>query len=102
MDFLPWIQARIRSGRYVISRHAEIERFIEDIDVENIEMSILNGILVEDYPEDKRGRSALIAGPADFRWIHVVCGRKGDWVIIITVYLPKPPHWETPVQRGES
>jgi hypothetical protein len=85
----------------VVSKHAEVERLEEDIDADDIETCVHDGFLLEDYPEDPRGRSCLVAGYADGRWLHIVCGRKKESVIIITVYVPKPPYWETPTLRGD-
>jgi hypothetical protein len=101
MDFLPWVQRRIIRKEYLLSRHAQLERLEEDINIQDIQTAILRGILLEDYPEDPRGHSALISGFSDGRFIHVVCGQKKNWAIIITVYIPKPPVWETAEKRGK-
>ena len=100
--FFGWIQERVRAGRYVISKHAELERSEENIDVIEIEKGVASGLLLEDYPADPRGHSCLIAGFSGGRWIHLVCGQKNDWAIIITVYVPLAPYWRTPIHRGES
>lgn len=99
MDFLLWVKQRIRSQEYLLSRHAQTERLGEDIDVCDIETAVLQGKMLEDYPDDPRGHSALISGSGRRGAIHVVCGQKENWAIIITVYKPKPPVWETPEQR---
>ena len=101
MDFLLWVQQRIGRKEYLLSRHAQMERLEEDIDVQDIETAVLRGKMIEEYPDDPRGHSALISGSAGDRFIHVVCGRKDNWAIIITVYMPKPPVWETPEQRSK-
>lgn len=50
--------------------------------------------LVEDYPEDPRGHSALVLGRGDGgRPIHVVCSPKADYLAVITAYLPHPGRW---------
>ena len=47
------------------------------------------GELVEDYPEDVRGRSCLLLGyKLDDTPIHVVCSPKGDYLAVITAYIP--------------
>ena len=99
--FFQWIQRQVRLGRYVITKHAEIERQEEEIDVDDVEACIRGGFLLEDYSEDPRGRSCLVVGYADGQWLHVVCGRKNESAIIITVYVPKPPYWRTPTHRGD-
>jgi hypothetical protein len=36
------------------------------------------------------------------RDIHVVCTTAQSRLIIITVYLPVPPKWVSPTQRGKT
>lgn len=89
------IQEQVRRGEYEISFHAEKERYAEDISLADIEATILNGEVLEDYPDDPRGESCLILGHAEGRSIHVVCGYTSTrFIRIITVYLPKQPKWQ--------
>jgi hypothetical protein len=61
-------------------------------DVRNV---VERGELVEDYPEDARGHSCLILGyGAGGTPIHVVCSPKGDYLAIITTYIPSLEEWE--------
>lgn len=89
------IQEKIKHGRYSISfTHTEKLRQ-RRIKAEHIEQAIATGILIEDYPEDRRGPSCLILGFAGKRPLHVVCGRLGaDEVLIITAYEPDVQEWE--------
>ena len=66
------IQEQVRQGEYEISFHAEKERCAEDISLSDIETTILNGEILEDYPNDPRGESCLILGHTEGRPIHVV------------------------------
>jgi hypothetical protein len=93
---LQTIQDQIRQGEYEISFHAEKERYAEDISLADIETTILNGEILEDYPNDPRGESCLILGhDAKGRPIHVVCGYTSTrYIRAITVYLPKQPKWQ--------
>ncbi|MGE0827694.1 MAG: DUF4258 domain-containing protein [Candidatus Binatia bacterium] len=89
------IQEQVRRGEYEISFHAEKERYAEDISLADIEATILNGEILEDYSDDPRGESCLILGHAGERPIHVVCGYTSARSIrVITVYLPKQPKWQ--------
>ena len=89
------IQEQVRQGKYEISFHAEKERYAEDIALFDIETTIFNGEILEDYADDPRGESCLILGHAEGRPIHVVCGyTSARFIRIITVYLPKPPKWQ--------
>jgi hypothetical protein len=56
--------------------------------------------MLEDYPQHRRGACCLLHGvDGDGRDIHVVCTTAQSALIIITVYLPKPPKWVTPSRR---
>jgi len=57
--------------------------------------TIHSGEVIEDYPDDPRGHSCLMRGAGwSERPIHVVCAPKGDYLAIITAYLPSPSEWE--------
>ena len=90
----------IRNQKYEISHHAQKERYEENINLEDIEHAVLSGEIIEDYPEDVRGKSCLIGGYSKQRPIHIVCAAlPNGWLRIITVYIPKLPKWITPKQR---
>lgn len=88
------VRDKIKSGDYEISYHAEVERYAEDISIYDIETIILNGEILENYPDDPRGKSCLILGYSQTKPIHVVCGLTNlNSLRIITVYLPQKPKW---------
>jgi len=94
------IKQKVRDEHYEISLHAEKERYAEDISILDLENALLNGEIIEDYPEDPRGKSCLVLGYSDGRAIHIVCGFTSlQWLRVITVYLPKPPKWITDKTR---
>lgn len=73
----------------------------DDLMISDVEEAILSGRILENYPEDKRGESCLVVGFSDSGVpIHIVCGEKDDKVVIITVYIPRPPKFKTPYVRG--
>ena len=87
------IQQSVRFGDYFWRRHA-VERSIER-DIEETEVSevILNGRIIEEYPDDKYGPSCLIYGRTKRgRPIHVQCSLPPE-IWIITVYEPDPDQW---------
>ena len=100
---LKFIKRQLENGHYETTHHAEKEREEEDISLKDIKNAIMNGEVIEDYPNDPRGKSCLICGLSlDGRPIHVVCGYKeGMPVRIITTYRPQPPKWITPIRRAE-
>jgi len=86
----------LRGGRLLFLPHAiqqmtRPERMISRQDVRNV---VEHGEVIEDYPDDARGHSCLMLGfGPDARPIHVVCAPKGEYVAIITAYLPNPDEW---------
>ena len=60
-------------------------------DVRNV---VEHGEVIEAYPDDARGHSCLMLGfGADRRPVHVVCAPKGEYLAIITAYLPNRNEW---------
>ncbi len=94
------IKTHIRNKQYVVSLHAEEERKADKLTLTQIIEAILNGQILEQYPDTGRGESCLIVGFAGETPIHVVCGWRGEKVVIITVYIPRPPQFVDPWTRG--
>jgi len=97
------VKALVRQKRYKTSHHAEVEREAEAITIDDIKTSILNGELLEDYPDDPRGHSCLMLGTTeDGRPLHVVLTilTPVEEVLIITVYIPTMPKWLDPRARA--
>ena len=101
MITLDWITYCIEREEYFFSQHADEERLNDSLTVAEIEESLLRGSILETYPEDKRGSSCLVVGFTQRgKPVHTVCGRSGDALLIITVYIPTPPKFITPFERG--
>jgi len=66
----------------------------EVISVDEVKHVIMNGEIIEDYPEDKRGHSALLFGFSGRKAVHVVCAPKKEYLAIITAYIPSAAHWK--------
>ena len=65
------------------------------ITTSEIRSVIMNGKIIENYPEDMRGHSCLMLGWGNnSRPIHVVCAPKNGYLAIITAYIPTAKHWE--------
>ena len=96
------IKSRVRDGTWLISAHADQEAADENIDIAEIRDAILGGEILEQYADTGRGPSCLLLGFVNGRPIHVVCGWGGSAVVIITVYVPKPPKFENPWTRRRS
>ena len=66
------------------------------ISVQEVRHAVLRGEIVEDYPEDARGHSCLMLGTGEGgRKIHVVCAPRGDYLAIITAYVPESDEWDS-------
>ena len=98
---IDWIIERVRRNEFQLSGHAHKERQEEAIYTLEICEALMNCEILVNYPKDPKGPSCLVLGYAAERPIHIVCGRaKNDWLLIITVYIPKPPKWLDPKTRG--
>lgn len=53
------IKRKVRKRRYVYSHHAVIKRRAESLTFSQIEQAILNGRILEEYPDTGRGESCL-------------------------------------------
>ncbi len=63
---------------YVIDGIAKLFK-IRGIDPLEVKEALLNGEIIEDYPEDKRGHSCLVYGKTRIgKDIHVLCGTAYD------------------------
>jgi hypothetical protein len=82
-----------------VSRHALREAYKEGLRGEDIIHAILNGQVVERYPERKR---VLISGPVIRRDLplHVVCDYADAYEIVaVTVYIPSRSRWAASAVR---
>jgi hypothetical protein len=95
------IKTRIRNNQYVYSLHAEVERKADGLTFAQVEEALLNGEILEQYPNTGRGESCLIVGFAGEIPIHAVCGWRGEKIALITVYIPRPPKFVDARTRGE-
>jgi len=65
------------------------------ISTEEIRDAVLNGQIIEEYPNDDRGESCLVFNLKEQRVIHVVCSPKTEYLAIITAYIPSPDQWSS-------
>ena len=64
------------------------------ISPEEVREAVVNGEIIEHYPEDVRGYSCLISYKKDHHVLHVVCSPKPDYLAIITAYRPNEALWK--------
>ena len=97
------IRQSVLRGPLFFTRHGHEEALEEDISVTEIREALINGMILEDYPEHRRGPCCLMYGKTSRgRDLHVVVTKGTTPVIVITVYEPKAPYWVTPQERGTS
>jgi hypothetical protein len=96
------IKDRVRVGNFRFSLHAEMEAEADNLDIAQIVEAILFGEILEQYPNTGRGESCLIVGFSGKTPIHIVCGSRGDNVIVVTVYIPEPPKFIDPWTRQDQ
>lgn len=95
------IKLEIKNENYFFSKHADDERKNDNLTFIEIEEAILNSQILENYNNDLRGKSCLIVGFTSLgKPIHIVCGTKEQSLVIITVYIPTPPKFLNPYERG--
>ena len=86
----------IRNSWVRISDHADEEAFDDNLTYEEIYSSVIQGEVIEDYPNDKPYPSCLILGrnfsgePIHSVWAY---NPENLWTVLITVYRPDPERW---------
>jgi len=95
------IKSKVSKCQYYLTKHGEQERQNDSITIAEIEEALINGIILEQYEDDLRGESCLVAGFSEAgKPIHIVCGKFENDLVLITVYIPTPPKFITPYERG--
>lgn len=102
MPTIEWIQQSVRDNNYLYSRHGDRERQNDGLTLYEVETALLKGRILENHEDTGRGESCLIVGfTEEGKPVHVVCGRIGVRMVAVTVYIPMPPKFKTPYERGE-
>lgn len=84
-------QKKILYLPHAIRQMSRPDRMISPDEVRDV---IEHGEIIEDYLADSRGHSCLMfRQKIQGRPIHVVCAPKGDYLAIITAYIPSPDEW---------
>jgi hypothetical protein len=102
-EFENQIEIQLKTKPIKLTLHAHQEMVEEGITVNDLRSSLEASIPLEDYPDHKRGPCCLVCGQTfTGRFVHIVCTTELPELVIITVYEPKPPRWETPFKRGKT
>lgn len=93
-----FIRSHVRAKRYRLTKHATIVRIERGITIAEIEQALLNGEIIERYPDAQPYPSCLVLGwLASGDPLHIVCSR-GDVepaLRIVTLYEPEDALWES-------
>jgi len=101
MISIDWIREKIKQSEYYFSKHGDQARQDDNLTIIEVEEALLTGRILEQYPDTGRGESCLVAGFSDGgKPVHTVCGKRGDWLAIVTLYIPTPPKFKSPYERG--
>ena len=75
------IKEKVRADQYVYTHHAVVEARAESLTFAQVEEALLNGRILEEYPDSGRGESCLVVGLGGEVAVHAVCGRRGiSWL----------------------
>lgn len=101
MFTIKWIKDRVIKDEYYFSRHGDRERQNDLLIISEVEEALNNGMILEQYENTGRGESCLVVGFTNFgKPVHIVCGEMEGELAIITVYVPSPPKFKNPYERG--
>jgi len=97
------IKRQVSQDEIRVTQHAQQEMVEDGYSLDEVLEGIQNAIVLEEYPQHRRGACCLLGGRTTAgRPIHVVCSVGREVVILITVYEPKPPKWVTPTGRRKT
>ncbi|MBU2447212.1 MAG: DUF4258 domain-containing protein [Bacteroidetes bacterium] len=86
----------IKNKKFRITDHAYDEAEADKLKFDEIYFSVMNGEIIESYPNDKPYPSCLIFGktsgnePVHSVWAY---NEENSWAVLITVYRPDPELW---------
>jgi hypothetical protein len=90
------IKEAIRNNQIKITDHADEEAEADDLTFDEIYFFMLDGEIIEQYPDDKPYPSCLINGQTfSGDAVHSVWAfnKNSLWAVLITVYRPDPDRW---------
>jgi hypothetical protein len=91
------IRQKFGEDQFEFSKHAVDQSLIRRILVQEVREAVANGLIIEDYPNDKYGPSCLILGFTQTqRPLHIQCSYPSRPIIkIITLYEPQADKWNS-------
>ena len=98
-----WEEQEKATNEYYFSKHGDQERQNDNISISEVEEALLECRIIDYYEDTGRGESCLVAGFTETgKPIRLVCGTRGDRLVIVTVYIPRPEKFKTPYERDKK
>ncbi len=87
--------------KVIFSRHAITQMFDRGISIDDIEKIIVQGDVIEDYPDDKPFPSRLMLYKVIDRPIHAVVAENihEQEIVVVTAYEPNLTLWESDFRK---
>jgi hypothetical protein len=105
-DTLARVKVLVAEGKARVSDHGYDELADDDILVIDVLDSLQSAILVEDYPEFRKGPSVLVLQQdAAGRPIHVVWGipkGRAEPAVVVTAYRPDLDRWSSDFMKRKT
>jgi len=94
------IEKKVLYTSHAVHQMSKPGRMISKDEVREV---LKHGEIIEDYPEDRRGHSCLMAGETTLkRIVHVVCSPKSNYLAVITAYIPNEDEWENDFEQRKK
>ena len=99
---IEFIRERVRKGNYLVKSHAVQHALKEGFARPHMVEAILEGTIIEEYPDDQR---VLICGKTSRAettdiYLHIVCEyADAVYVEFVTAYIPDEHEWQQPPFR---
>ena len=88
------LQSYYTEDKVLMTQHSSERCRQRGIKIKDIRHAIMDGEIIEQYPDDYPFPSCLILGKtSDGKLIHVVMSDEGKMSRIITAYYPDPEKW---------
>jgi YgiT-type zinc finger domain-containing protein len=98
---IEWFAGRVRDSHYMLSEHVVRALMGGLVTVQDIELVLQGGRVLEEHQHAKRGASYLVVGRNGKKFVHLVCADGGDgWLVVLFAYLPLPPIWANALRRN--
>lgn len=86
-----------------VTQHAQQQMTEEGVTLNDALQAVGRGEILEQYPGCPGGACCLLnTFVADGRPLHVLGETVPPFLILLAVYVPRPPQWRTPRERGSQ